>query len=101
MWAKVVSYAKKDAKAKEAEEALFEKVLSAAFLGSTAFASGYLFAKVPSIQYVGPVPVQPTLGVVALAVSFFLKPDIGNRVENVGYGLLLPWLADKGTEMAI
>ena len=101
IWRKCVSLARKTAKDKTAELELTEKFLDNGTIAVTALGFGYLFTKFPQIEYIGPVPVQPVLGGLALLYGMFTTGMVSQRVENIGVALLAPYLFEKGAELAV
>ncbi len=101
IWRKCVTLARSRAKEKSEELALTEKFMDNGTIAVTALGAGYLFTKFPQIEYIGPVPVQPVLGGLALLYGMFTTGPISDRAENVGIALLSPWLFEKGAEFAL
>lgn len=101
IWRKCVSLAKTRAREKAQELALTEKFLDNGTIAVTALAIGYLFTKFPQLETVGPVPVQPVLGGLALVYGMFTTGPVSDRAENVGIAMLAPWLYEKGAEFAV
>jgi len=100
IWRKCVTLAKTRAREKAEEAQLAEKFYDAGTISVTALGIGFLFTKFPQIEYIGPVPVQPVLGALALLYSMFTTGMVSDRVGNVGTAMLAPWLFDKGAELA-
>ena len=101
IWRKCVSLARKSAKEKAEELALTEKFFDNGTIAVTALGVGYIFTKFPSIEMIGPVPVQPVLGGLALLYGMFTTGFVSERAENIGVALLAPYLFDKGAELAL
>lgn len=101
IWSKCVSLARTRAREKAEELKLSEKFLDNGTIAVTALAAGYLFTKFPNMETIGPVPVQPVLGGLALLYGMFATGPIADRAENVGIALLTPFLFEKGAEFAL
>jgi len=101
IWRKCVTLARTRAREKAEELQLTEKFLDNGTIAVTTLAAGFLFTKFPQIETIGPVPVQPVLGGLALLYGMFGSGQIADRAENVGIALLAPYLYEKGAEFAI
>ena len=101
IWHKCVNLAKQRAREKAEEVNLTEKFMDAGTIAGVAVLTGFLFTKFPQIEMIGPVPVQPVLGALALLYGMFTTGGVADRAENVGIALLAPWLFEKGAEFAL
>lgn len=91
------------AKAREQaqEKKMEQKFYALATSGGTSLLVGYLFTRFPQFEQVGPVPVQPIAGALLAAAGFFVAGQAGDRMGDVGLGMLAPYLYDLGASYAL